>query len=340
MRQDINIPANQRPLNTHIANIIVNVAVDQGVAREDLLARTAFNERRLLDTESSVTYPEMFELIDQALEMTGNPALGIDVGLAETVGSWGVLGYALMSCANEIEATRIGTTYYRAAPSLTRFYSSFDGRNQFFQIDPIYPDLKFLPFCFEEKMVGICKVASEYLVEPISPLEIKVTYDRPRYADRFESLYDCPITYNASINAFWTREPTDRPLRGADPASAALCLQLVEQLVEKHSQEDRFIFHLRRRLMQNPGSMPSIHEVASELAMSARTLRRRLDELNASFSGIQQDVRMNLALDYLQNAGFSVQQTAHMLGYSETTNFRRAFKKWKGQPPSDYLRQA
>jgi len=72
------------------------------------------------------------------------------------------------------------------------------------------------------------------------------------------------------------------------------------------------------------------------MAMSSRTLHRKLDGLGTSFRRIQDDVRKNLALDYLKNTSMNVDQIAGRLGYSETTNFRRAFKQWTGDVPSHY----
>lgn len=330
--------SDSRPmLAAQFAALIVNVAEQKGVDRSELFSLLQLDPERLSDTDQLLSYNEIFSLIHAALNLCPTPGLGLDVGRAQTVGSWGVLGYALMSCANEIEAARIGAQYYQAAPALLQFTSDLDGERQRFKVDPIFSRPQLLPFCVEVTFTGICTVASEYLVEPLVPQEMWLTYPRPNYANMYDEVFGCPIKYNAPYNAFWSRAPTERALRAADPVSAALCLKLVELLVERHRKEDGFILELRRLLMKNPGNMPGLSQISVELAMSPRTLRRRLAGLGTSFRGVQDDVRKNLAQDYLQSARFSVQQTAHLLGYTEQTNFRRAFKRWTGRNPSDLL---
>ena len=76
--------------------------------------------------------------------------------------------------------------------------------------------------------------------------------------------------------------------------------------------------------------------MADVLAMSGRTLRRQLSALGSSYRQLLDQVRSDLARQYLENSNMSVEQVAQLLGYTETTNFRRAFKRWLGVSPRDY----
>ena len=74
--------------------------------------------------------------------------------------------------------------------------------------------------------------------------------------------------------------------------------------------------------------------------MSGRTLRRQLSVLGTSYRQLLDQVRSDLARQYLENSNMSVEQVAQLLGYTETTNFRRAFKRWLGVSPRDYRTQS
>ena len=278
----------------------------------------------------------MHSLIRSALDLSDIPWLGLEVGRAETAGSWGVLGYALMSAASEIEAARLGAIYYMAAPSLMRTQTEVEGDQMRLSMEPIYKDDALLPFFVEENIAGICAVSSEYLFDPMVPLKIWLSYKKPPYSDIYDEYFGCPIEYEMPENVFWTRAPQDQPLRSSDPISAQVCLKLVEQIVKQHPNENEFLYKLRKRLLSEPGNMPNMDQVAQELAMSPRTLRRKLVGLGATFRGLQDDVRCTLALDYIKNTSLNIDQIAHLMGYTETTNFRRAFKHWTGNAPTHY----
>ena len=64
--------------------------------------------------------------------------------------------------------------------------------------------------------------------------------------------------------------------------------------------------------------------------MSPRTMRRRLQERGTTYQHILDEVRIELAKEYLVSTGLSVDQIAGRIGFTEATTFRRAFKKWTG----------
>jgi AraC-like DNA-binding protein len=81
---------------------------------------------------------------------------------------------------------------------------------------------------------------------------------------------------------------------------------------------------------------PVRHDVvAAELAMSPRTLTRRLAAEGSSFAGILKEVRVALAKRYIADRTLPISQIAWLLGYSEVSAFTRAFHHWTGQVPSE-----
>ena len=106
--------------------------------------------------------------------------------------------------------------------------------------------------------------------------------------------------------------------------------------MEKQGQHGDISQEIRRILMRNPGRFPSMDLVAEELQISTRSLRRHLADLDTSFQSILDDVRKNLAIQYLRTANLSLEEIAVLVGFNEYNNFRKAFKRWTGNPPSHY----
>ena len=72
--------------------------------------------------------------------------------------------------------------------------------------------------------------------------------------------------------------------------------------------------------------------------MTSRTLQRKLSQEGVSYQKLLDDVRQQMAEDYLRNTEMSIPDIALRLGYSETTSFHRKFKAAAGQTPGDYRR--
>ena len=82
------------------------------------------------------------------------------------------------------------------------------------------------------------------------------------------------------------------------------------------------------------GQYPQMPQIATMLNLSPRTFRRRLDEEGQSFQKLLDQVRAEHATRYLQNTRLPLSTIAYMVSFSDASNFRRAFIKWTGMPPS------
>ncbi len=327
---------NRHTLPPQLAGLILTVAEEMGVSRGDMLSSTSIRPVLLSQEGTYLSFRQMIRLIQNALRLTNIPWLGLLVGARENISTWGVLGYAVMSCATHREAMEVGLKFHRVAASLMGLRAEEDGERVCVNLETLVPLGKVLPFCVEETIQGICAVNSILIGRPVRPLEVSLTYSKPDYADKLEEYFRCPIHYEQVKNAFWSKTAKETPMQHSDPISARMCLTLVEQMLERHSSEDDFILKVRQILLRSPGMFPDMEAVAEELGMSSRTVRRKLGDLNTSFKAVLDNVKKNLALDYLQNSILTLDRIAGFLGYTETTNFRRAFKQWTGYPPSYY----
>jgi AraC-like DNA-binding protein len=89
-------------------------------------------------------------------------------------------------------------------------------------------------------------------------------------------------------------------------------------------------------IASTPGHSPSMEAVARQIATTVRTLNRKLHAEGTSFTQILDDVRCNLASEYLRSTTLSVEDISELVGFSEATNFRHAFRRWTGSTPASY----
>jgi AraC-like DNA-binding protein len=112
-----------------------------------------------------------------------------------------------------------------------------------------------------------------------------------------------------------------------------LCQQLVVDLT--HSGGVSSV--VRRTLVEKmPWRFPTIERMADEMAMHARTLRRRLEAEGTTYRGLLTEVRKRLAIEYLRKTRMTTEEIASRLGYSDAANFRHAFSRWTGKTPHEY----
>jgi AraC-like DNA-binding protein len=90
--------------------------------------------------------------------------------------------------------------------------------------------------------------------------------------------------------------------------------------------------------MRNGGCKLAV--VAKMLALSPRSLQRRLEEDGVDFNALVNGTRHRFAVEYLKNPGNTLAEVAFLLGYSEVSAFNRAFKRWSGTTPMAHRRKS
>ncbi|MFV0278084.1 MAG: helix-turn-helix transcriptional regulator, partial [Parahaliea sp.] len=126
------------------------------------------------------------------------------------------------------------------------------------------------------------------------------------------------------------------PMPSSNPEALSLCEQQCHQLLARLGKRSHFVDDVRRRIMKNPGRFPSLDQVAEALAISPRTLRRRLDEEGQRFQEILDGVRFEVAQSYLLDTALPIEHIAELLGFNYSGNFSHAFKRWSGESPRQF----
>ncbi|MGA9526123.1 MAG: helix-turn-helix transcriptional regulator, partial [Myxococcaceae bacterium] len=103
---------------------------------------------------------------------------------------------------------------------------------------------------------------------------------------------------------------------------------------------DDFVLQVRQRVTSAlSGGEPTLEAIASQLAITPRTLQRRLKEHGTTYQLLLEELRRELALRYLRDHGLEISEVAFLLGFSEPSAFHRAFRRWTGTTPLSFRRQ-
>ena len=111
-------------------------------------------------------------------------------------------------------------------------------------------------------------------------------------------------------------------------------------LIAKLTTHGHFVDDVRMLIISRPGFFPGIDYVAEKLGLSDRTLRRRLKEEGSTYRKILDEIRFELAREYLADTQLPIDEIAVLLGYTEPGNFCHAFRRWGGQSPRSWRQNA
>jgi AraC-like DNA-binding protein len=96
---------------------------------------------------------------------------------------------------------------------------------------------------------------------------------------------------------------------------------------------------VRRNLLRSLRSGPiNLSRFAKGLAVSERTLQRRLEQEGTSLQKLIEESRHELSLTLLRRSHLSLAEISQRLGYATLASFSRAFRRWRGVSPAAYRR--
>jgi AraC-like DNA-binding protein len=176
------------------------------------------------------------------------------------------------------------------------------------------------------------------LATPFRPGAVRLTRPVPERPTRHAALLGAPVTFACSAAGLEIPIAAWRtPMRRADPALQQTLRDLASRL-DLGGEADDLEVALRARLRTLlPEGKADAVSVARTLGMSERTMNRRLRELGKSWRGVLDSFREAEAERLLVSGRAGLSEVAFRLGFSDQTAWNRAFRRWKGMSPTEWM---
>lgn len=296
-------------------------------------------------------YLQWCAALEALYERVDDPALGIHVGQSVEAGHCGVLGYLVLSANTLAEALAQFERYQLLLYGGSLGQASFVGDSLVFEW-PAHDKTRGVGLSDEALVYGlftfIARMVGSTAEEPVFKAYLaqsRIAFVHEPTASVADYLVDGLAEVRFGAPLLRVEVPIaglSLPISNRDPALFSLLNQQAEALLNVlPDQQDDFDIRVRDYLRKAlPEGAPTLDGLAAALAMSARTVHRRLAERGMNFGALLQQTREQLARQYLDEGRISLSEVAFMLGYSQQSAFSRAFRHWTGQTPRQYLNRA
>lgn len=183
-------------------------------------------------------------------------------------------------------------------------------------------------------ILALCDIVTE---ERICPIRVELTCPASVHPDAYREALRAPIIFDAKIGTFhFDKETILAPLRHGTPDIARATDKIAEQYIETLDPA-KVASQVRRLLIDMlPSGNVDQERVSNRLNRSTSTLQRQLQSEGVSYRDVLESTQRSLAETYLQEKRHSHAQIAYLLGFSEQSNFSRAFKRWTSVSPRQY----
>ncbi|MGB3893793.1 AraC family transcriptional regulator [Mycolicibacter sinensis] len=316
---------------------LIEAARLHGVATADCLAGTDVSPADIENSATEVQAGQELAILRNILARVADPhEFARDVGLQYNFANMGILGYALLASPTWGDAVNIACRFAALSSTFLRITRCDTAAGAVIEFDDSQVPADVREFMLERDLFAVINLAPLLIGQLESPTPLKVELpgiEIPTDRLVFPGLVIEIDTTSTRSAIMIPNEVLGQAMPAADAATAQLCVQQCEDLLEARRQRRGIAALVRTRLVRDPGQLPSMADIAAELCIAERTLHRRLAAERTSYRALVDEVRATLAAALLES-GLTVEETARQLGYSETAAFTRAFIRWTGTPPS------
>lgn len=305
---------------------------------------TNVSYKELMTLDGTIAGDDMANIYRNALAIAGREDLGLLVGTQLNLPTHGPLGVAVFSGPDlrtaltllaQYGQTRVeffNTTVSEHPAGLKiHFHESFD-----------LADLRL--FITETVFSGLFSAIEFFIGAGQFKGQVYFSYPQPSYWQKYHHAFGDNIQFNHSVTEIIVSSSllaAPSPTADAElhKQAVAICKQQLKEITAENTEDPSLSIEQRvsTLLYENPGRIWTLSEVAEKLCMSPRTVIRKLDSEGTKFQIIRDELAKKQVANYLADASLSVESVGHLMGFSDVSSFRRSFKRWFGETPSQYI---
>lgn len=284
-----------------------------------------------------VTTQQFFALWRVLVNISGDPAIGLRIGTGLEGAAMPPSFLAAYHARDFRDALQRVARFKRlCAPEDVRIQEHADRYD--IEVDWTQAEGQVAPPALvDATLASLVELGRKGTKEPLVPIAVELA--RPENARAaYEQYFGCRVRFAAEINRLsFRRADLVKPFASYNAELLDILIPELDRRLEQQTHSatlaEQIKWVLRRRLT---AGRPDIRSVATELAMSERSLQRKLTDEGLTFQGLLSETRHQLALEYLADQTLAIIEVAYMLGYEDQNSFFRAFRQWEELTPATW----
>ena len=305
-----------------------------------LFKKAGLNPEDANNPQARYPYSAVRRLWELSIEESGDPCFVLIAARQWHPGNFHALGYAWLASRSLKEALERLIRYFRVVTSDPEELTLVAQDDTYeFVIDTSTVVYRALDVEYDLMLSLILDACRLSLGETFRPRRVCLQRAQPTCADRYTSFFGTKVEFDApAYSMAFDKSQLDLLLPTGNAEIARANDQVLMSYLTQLNRSD-IVMRVKTTLIDRmPSGQVSKEDVAEALNLSLRTLQRKLHEEDTSFKQLLDETRRELADQYIRNPMVSIGEITYLLGFSEPSNFSRAFKRWNGTAPAEYRR--
>jgi AraC-like DNA-binding protein len=295
----------------------------------------------LSNSEGFIASSIVARILEEAARVTGDACFGLHFGEHYNPKNLGPLIYVVLNSSTIAVGLTNAERYLMIHNGAARMFLAVENERAYIRHRLVDLEIE-VPRQHNEYSMAVALNTFRMMAgSQWAPQEVQFAHEAPPQTSEHLRVFGAPVLFGCETNAFVVdREFLERQVPAADQRLYGILKQYLDRVLKEMPREDEMLAAIRRATAESMrDGVPRLEQLAKKVAMSPRTLERRMKEHGISFKKLLDDTRRRFALNYLKDRKHTLTDIAFLLGYSELSAFNRAFKRWTGRTPMDYRRK-
>ncbi len=311
---------------------------DAGISPSEVLRAADLPEDLFARSDVQLHSPQYCRLWQAIADISGDECIGLRIGSSVSVEAFDPPIFAAL-CSRNLNQALERISRYKRLIAPARLHVHIDAVYTSVEFEWLEPSIQPPAVLIDGELSFLFNLARIGTRAPIFPAEIFSASTCSKPSAYIEMFGKVPTLGSRTRLVFHGSDAT-RPFLTTNQRMWEIFEPNLRKRLSDLDQSASISERVRSALLEMlPGGKVASAEVLSEkLAMSSRTLQRRLKDEGSSFNGVLNQTRKELATHYLANPQLSNSQISFLLGFEDPNSFYRAFHKWTGTTPDNVRR--
>ncbi|MGK0291543.1 MAG: AraC-like DNA-binding protein, partial [bacterium] len=318
-----------------ITKALFDAIVLKGINPKKLEKETGLQPQELENPEGRIPTQKHVQLWKVGVKLTKDPALALHLAEEEKVEDIGIVGLMALNSATLKEAIKHVIRYLRLVCDSDSVEIKEEGDLIYYTYQITTPEFHTI-YGIERALASTVLWSRSLTQSGCNPVEVYFQHSKPEYVDVYKRIFQAPIIFDHPENKIiFHIKHFDLPLPSSQKYLLDILKKHAETLLQNLEHENQFQDRVLKLIYENISTVDSTM-VSEKINISTRTLNRRLKEEGTSFKTLHDDARKNFAINFLKDRKLPIFEVAFLTGFSETSSFNRAFKRWMSKSPKAY----
>lgn len=328
-------------VSMNILSALFAYAQSRAFEREAVLTAGGLEPSALTTSDERLAASVLYGVHRGLYALTGEDTWALDVVDAVPKGSYGIAEYIFRCQTSLLDSFHAIARYFSLLSEVSQLRVQASASGVVVEAVHVDPDIQGADLhrsLYQNLLSGLVHIAREITTATLTPYRVSLPFEAPADISKYQRVFGCVPEFGVAPAALYFDEAAlESEVQAADPNLSSILQGHADELLARPSSHDEFVNQVRRVMLQQlHGRDTSLHAIARLLSTSNRSLQRRLADAGYTFKSLLDEMRYDVARQYLGDSKVSIDEISFLLGYSDNSAFVKAFKRWGQLTPGEY----